>query len=272
MASIKKSPGRFKFGVDPERYEAARPGYPEVLYDWLADNDTLTGPTHALEIGAGTGHATRAFLSRGIKHIHAIDPDPRLCAHLNAACGADPRLTIEATGFEDVEAAPGTYDLVVAATSFHWLPRMKALTKVLTLLKLRGHFAMWWNVYDDPAQPDAFGKATAHLFVGLEQGPKAAASKPFALDTAARLGEMRKAGFADTIAARWDWPVSFTPDQIADLYATFSRVQIAPEATRARLLAEVKAIAQTQFGGQVTRTIATSAYLGRKPVTGTASR
>lgn len=52
------------FGVKAEAYERIRPGYPVELVDMVltyADQPVRT----ALEIGAGTGKATRLFAQRG---------------------------------------------------------------------------------------------------------------------------------------------------------------------------------------------------------------
>ena len=100
--------------------------------------------------------------------------------------------------FEDVQLEEAAFDFGFAAMSLHWLARMKALTQVRAALKPGGHFAMWWNVYHNSAAPDAFGRATEHLFSGMEQDPNATNGYgAFALDVAARLGELRAAGFKD---------------------------------------------------------------------------
>ena len=59
-------PGRaLGFGMVAEAYERFRPGYPAELFDVVM---TYAGrPVRtALEIGAGTGKATRLFAQRGI--------------------------------------------------------------------------------------------------------------------------------------------------------------------------------------------------------------
>ena len=147
----------------------------------------------------------------------------------------------------------------------HWLPRMKALTKVRQALKPGGHFAMWWNVYHNSAEPDAFARATAHLFSGIEQDPNATVnSPPFALDTASRLGELRNAGFVDGEHFLFKQDVRFTAERMAALYGTFSRVRMAPEEKRERLLTEAQRIVREDFGGSVKRTVIASAYAGRR--------
>jgi SAM-dependent methyltransferase len=263
VSSIKKSPGARTFGGDPAAYDAARPAYPDALFAWLAQSCTLGSATQCFEIGAGTGLATRPVLALGVHSLLAIEPDARLAEHL-ADHSAD-RVSTMICRFEEAALKDGAFDFGFAATAFHWMKRMKALAACRAALKPGGWLALWWGVYDNPLQPDAFGQATAHLFEGLEQSPRMAGGTPFALDVKARLGELRKAGFVDLQHRSFAAHHVLMPAQIAALYGTFSRVQIAPEPTRRRLLTEVERIAREEFGGRVEREIATSAFIGQRP-------
>jgi SAM-dependent methyltransferase len=116
------------FGAVAEAYERFRPGYPAELFDLVmtyAGHPILT----ALEIGAGTGKATRLFAERGVK-VTATEPDEAMLAELRQHVPASVR-TVHAA-FEDLQ--PGeTYGLVYAAAALHWTtpegrwPRIAAL-------------------------------------------------------------------------------------------------------------------------------------------------
>jgi len=265
MASIHNSPGGTKFGEDPLLYDFARPPYPAALFDWLRHRGQLGPDSDCLEVGAGTGHATLPILATPVRYLLAVEPDARLAEHLREKA-ADPRLTIEIARFERTTLPPAGFDFAFAAMSMHWLPRMKALGMIREALRSGGHFAMWWNVYHNSAEPDAFGIATEHLFSGIEQDPNATSGRAaFALDIAQRLGELRAAGFVDAEHRLFHQQVTFSPEQLSALYTTFSRVRMAPDETRTRLLAEAERIVREQFGGSVTRTVACSAFIARKP-------
>lgn len=63
------------FGDDAERYDRARPSYPDQLVrDLLAG-----GPRTILDVGSGTGIATRWVQRRG-RLLLGIEPDPRMAA------------------------------------------------------------------------------------------------------------------------------------------------------------------------------------------------
>jgi 16S rRNA A1518/A1519 N6-dimethyltransferase RsmA/KsgA/DIM1 with predicted DNA glycosylase/AP lyase activity len=68
------------FGSVAAAYERFRPGYPDEVVDEVlayAGGSIRT----ALEIGAGTGKATRVFAARGIA-VTASDPDADMLAEL----------------------------------------------------------------------------------------------------------------------------------------------------------------------------------------------
>jgi SAM-dependent methyltransferase len=264
VAAIDTSPGRTKFGEDAALYDFARPGYPPELYAWLQGECDLDAQMDCFEIGPGTGQATRPILAMPVRSIVAIEPGAGLAAHLAAAI-PDPRLSIAPQRFEAFDLGVNAFDFGFAAMSFHWLQRMKAFARILASLKPGGHFAMWWNVFHDPARPDAFDRATEHLFDGVEQDPEATAKRPaFGLDIASRTGEMRAAGFVDVRHRLFSQTIAFTPERLAGLYGTFSRVRMAPEATRATLMREAERIVREDFGGAVERTVVCSAFLGRR--------
>jgi SAM-dependent methyltransferase len=118
------------FGVVAQAYERFRPGYPAELVEMVM---TYAGrPVRtALEIGAGTGKATRLFADRGVK-ITATDPDGAMLAELRKHVPAT--VTTVRAAFEHLP--PGqSYGLVYAAAALHWTnprgrwPRMAALVE-----------------------------------------------------------------------------------------------------------------------------------------------
>lgn len=124
------------FGSVAAAYERFRPGYPDELVDEVLAYAGRPLRT-ALEIGAGTGKATRVFARRGIA-VTATDPDPDMLAEL--------RLHVPGTvvtvcaAFEDLPLTP-RYDLVFAAASLHWTRPDERLSRVAAMLEPEGVFA-----------------------------------------------------------------------------------------------------------------------------------
>jgi SAM-dependent methyltransferase len=124
------------FGAVAEAYERFRPGYPAPLFDLVmtyASQPVLT----ALEIGAGTGKATRLFAQRGVK-VTATEPDGAMLAELGRHVPAN--VTTMQAAFEDLR--PGdTYGLVYAAAALHWTNPEGRWSRVAALLEPGGVFA-----------------------------------------------------------------------------------------------------------------------------------
>ena len=106
------------FGAAARDYHRFRPGYPDELADLVLGR--AIGPVvRALEIGAGTGKATRLFAERGV-HVVAVEPDAGMREVL-AATTADLPVEVLAGTFEEVDLAElGPVDLCFAGAAFHW--------------------------------------------------------------------------------------------------------------------------------------------------------
>ncbi len=140
------------FGPVAAAYERFRPGYPDRLVDEVLAYARRPIRT-ALEIGAGTGKATRAFAARGIA-VTATDPDAAMLAELRRH--VPPTVSIVQAAFEDL---PGThtYDLVFAAAALHWTEPRHRWARVSALLDPDGVFASFGGQInlDDRSVDDA---------------------------------------------------------------------------------------------------------------------
>jgi SAM-dependent methyltransferase len=124
------------FGVVAEAYERFRPGYPAELFDMVMRYAGRPVRT-ALEIGAGTGKATRLFAQRGVT-VTAIEPDRAMLAELRKHVPANVKAVQAA--FEDLQ--PGeSYGLVYAAAALHWTNPAGRWSRMAALLEPGGVFA-----------------------------------------------------------------------------------------------------------------------------------
>jgi SAM-dependent methyltransferase len=257
--------GREAFGADPAAYHAARPAYPGATWQALSERAGLRQGIDILEIGAGTGLATTELLSHHPRRLVAIEPDHRLADYLGARL-ADTRLEVLPATFEAAMLPPASFDLVAAATVFHWLDAVPALRRIHGLLRPGGAVALWWNSFGDPTRPDPFHEATLHLFEGQRPSPSAgeAGRPPHALDEEARLAEFREAGFVPDPPQLIPWQLTLDPAGVRALYATWSNVTALPQAERSALLDGLAEIAASRFAGRVHRNMTTAIYTGRR--------
>ena len=103
------------FDEDADTYERARPGYPDELIGDLVELTGLGPGRSVIEIGPGTGQATRHLLAAGAE-VTAVELGPHLAARLRTRLGG--------TGLRVVEGAfecwepPHRVDLIAAFTSW----------------------------------------------------------------------------------------------------------------------------------------------------------
>ena len=96
-----------------------------------------------LEIGAGTGKATRALLALG-KTVHALEPDTRMASVLELNCG-DGSMRVERATLEDADLPTQAFDLALAAQAWHWVDPKVGYDLVADALVQSGTLALMWH-------------------------------------------------------------------------------------------------------------------------------
>ncbi|MBS0478006.1 MAG: class I SAM-dependent methyltransferase [Proteobacteria bacterium] len=253
--------GRSIFGLDAAGYHAARLDYPDALYDQIFD--CADGPVRAIvEIGAGTGHATAKLLARGAERLVAVEPDPMLADYLRTAFAGEPVEVVN----RDFVSAPidGAFDLVAAASSFHWLDPDAALPRIRALLRPGGRAALWWNAYRQPGIGDPFADATMPLLDGIDLPPSESMRGHYSLDSDLHMGRLEAAGFAGLEHYVYRRERTLTPAGARALYASYSFVRALPDDRRNALLDALGDLVERDFGGAAPNVVLSALYLGRR--------
>jgi len=110
---------RISFAEAASIYDRIRPSYPVDLFDALFEK--LPAEPEIVEVGPGTGQATKDLLARGAS-VHAIEIGPALAAKMRSNFPSD-RLGISVGDFEVMDIAPSAADAVFSATAYHWISR-----------------------------------------------------------------------------------------------------------------------------------------------------
>ncbi len=260
---IDRTEGRKLFGLDPRGYDDSRPEYPSWIYERLRDTGALREGATTLEIGAGGGRATRELLKFGAGPLTILEPDSRFAPLLESIADEyDADCSLIQQSFEEVDLPPCQFDLVAAATSFHWIEQGTGLQKVRRLLKKAGVAALFWNVFQVLDKEDRFHAATEGLLSNLAVSPSGAPKTiPFALDRQAREADMHASGFNNVEYVESRWTLVLDTDQVGKLYAGFSHIQRLDDRSRATVLHDLMEIADTQFDGRVERNITSCLYV-----------
>ncbi|MER7212528.1 class I SAM-dependent methyltransferase [Streptosporangium sp. NPDC000239] len=241
------------FGVDAERYDRARPAYPDALVRRIIADSP--GP-HILDVGCGTGIEARQFLAAGCE-VLGVEPDVRM-AEFARRTGVE----VEVATFEDWDAAGRTFDAVVAGQSWHWVDPAVGAAKAARVLRPGGLLAVFAHAYDAPppvaeAFATAFGKAVPDSPLGAAS-PKPARDVYRTMFTTFADGIRKAAVFGEPEQLRFDWEHHYSRADWLDLLPTTGVLTRLPPDRLAEILQDVGA-AIDDIGGGFTMTYTTMA-------------
>lgn len=132
------------FDAVADAYDAGRPGYPASLIDEAIKLSALPRGGRVLEIGCGTGQATRPFAERGYR-MTCLEPGRSLATLARKNLAAYSHVEILNCRFEDWPVEPGAFDLVLAATSLHHVAEELRYARSARALKEGGALAVLSN-------------------------------------------------------------------------------------------------------------------------------
>lgn len=133
-------------------YAAARPEYPQALFDWI----TAAAPATGLcwEAGSGSGQATHDLAAR-FARVHATDPSAAQIARAPVLANA----TFAVEPGEHCSLPDASVDAVCVAQALHWFDRDAFFAECARVLKPGGVLVAWG--YQDIVVPDAIAAANA---------------------------------------------------------------------------------------------------------------
>src|ERR1700733_14800603 len=129
------------FGADAERYDRARPSYPDALVQRIA---AASPGRDVLDVGCGTGIAARLFQAAGCD-VLGVDPDARM-----AGLARQRGLQVEVVKFEDWDSGGRQFDTVIAAQAWHWIDPVAGAARAAKALRPGGRLAVFWNAVQPP--------------------------------------------------------------------------------------------------------------------------
>lgn len=241
---------RVRFGEDADAYDRTRPVAPDVVFDDVVRLAGWHPGSTVVEIGPGTGQATRPLARRGLRVI-ALEIDPRLAVRASRNVASFPHVCVTATSFEEWDPGDTAFDGVIACNSFHWVDPDIGFVKAAAVLKPHGHLVsvstpvvvpdgasrFWWDVQDD------------WVAVGAERIDPVTKHPDLTDDL--RSAVRASALFEEPIAARHRFDVSLTADEYAANLSTQSGVKELPIDAQAELLDRVRHRVESH-GGSLT--------------------
>jgi SAM-dependent methyltransferase len=243
------------FGEDPILYDRFRPGYPRELMEAVVES---TGRGPVLEIGAGTGKATRALLALG-RPVHALEPDPRMAAMLELNCG-DSEVAVERQILEEALLPSEFYGLAVAAQTWHWVDPMVGYARVAEALVPHGRLALLWHHPQD--NQGLLGEAIGQVYAAL--APEMANIWP-GMEFRHFDPPLEHVGASTRFRAwttqEYRWLRRLDSLGLVGWLCSSSAHRLLPVSQRTELMAAV-AVLVSELGGEVTVKMRTVAHLG----------
>jgi SAM-dependent methyltransferase len=206
-----------------------------------------------LEIGPGTGQATLPLARRGLA-VLGVELAPRMARLCRRNLRGYPAVKILAADFEHWPVERGAFDLVLAASAFHWLNARSAWTRLAAALHPSGRLALLWHFRED-AEPG--------LQAEFDAVYAAAGLKPWrARDPAERTRRQREAilnsaRFGPVTIRRYPGGREYTAEDYIALLRTMSDHAILPPAVRRRLFAGVSRVIERHGGTFLRRHVTT---------------
>lgn len=233
------------FGMHAERYDRARPRYPEALVERIV----AAGPgPDVLDVGCGTGIVTRQFRAADCR-VLGVDPDARM-AGLARQSGGE----VEVATFEEWDPAGRDFDVVVAGQAWHWVDPVAGAAQAARVLRPGGLLAPFWNVFRYPPEV-----AEALVEVCERELPDVPFDFRAAVEGAADVygrsfakvadGIREAAAFGEPEHWEFDWEFFYTRDAWLDLMPTTGAFTRLPPDRMAKVLEGVGAAVDAMGGG-----------------------
>ncbi|WP_405639926.1 class I SAM-dependent methyltransferase [Streptomyces sp. NBC_00019] len=133
------------FNDVPELYDRVRPGYPDELFADLAAITGLDTQSTVLEVGCGTGQATRS-LAALVCSVTAVEPGADMAALARRRLAALRNVEVETSTFEEWDDRGRRFDALVAASSWHWVDPSIGWPRAHDVLHPGGWTALLGNI------------------------------------------------------------------------------------------------------------------------------
>jgi trans-aconitate methyltransferase len=259
---------RVTFDEVAQLYDQMRPSYPDAVFDDVIAlsgvDPSMNSPARVLEIGCGTGHATRAMAARGLS-IDCVELGEKMAAVARQRLAQFPGVSIEVADF-DHWTRDIRYDLIYLATAYHWLNPATRERRIAALLKSRGLLATWRNRHIRNGSSDDYVDEAQIIY--MEEAPeltKDRAQLPGPDDVVEAEREVLSPElFDEPIYRVYYWSRAYTAVEFVQELDTHSDLRLLPADRRARLFERLAHLIESRFGGSVVKDYATVLQLFRR--------
>jgi SAM-dependent methyltransferase len=244
---------RESFDDVAELYDKGRPGYPRQLVDDLADIAELGEGRRVLEIGPGTGQLTVPMAERRVSLV-AVELGANLAQVVRRKLARFDGAEVVVADFDAWVLPDAPFDLVVAATAFHWLDPATRIQKCADALRPGGVLAIVETRWGAGRGDDPFFVESQSCYARWDPGHDPS-FQPLSLEDPPRQPDDLATSelFAPAAHRRYLCDREYGAAQYCDLLGTFSNILAFDEPTRAGFLACIANLIEVRFGGKIVR-------------------
>jgi SAM-dependent methyltransferase len=243
---------RATFGQDAELYDRARPGYPAQLFADLAELAGLDPHSRVLEIGCGTGQATRPLAQLGYTVV-AVELSADMATVARRNLRQFPNVTVDVSEFEQWTPPATPFDLVVSASAFHWIDPSIRVAKAADILRPDGTLALIHSEHVAGGTERFFADAQ-NCYERFDPKTTPGWRQQLAADIPDDSSELdRSRRFGPAQFRRYEWEQSYTTRSYLDLLRTYSPTRSLPQAARDALLACLGGLIDRDHQGHITK-------------------
>ncbi len=230
------------FNATAEQYASVRPQYPAELYDALVELTGIDRDSSLLEMGCGPGIATRVLAARGYR-ITAVDLGADMVAVARRELAPYSNVEVLLGDLETWD--PGDrvpFDLLYAATAWHWIDPEVRYQRVAELVRPGGHLAFWAAEHVFPDGGDPFFREIQDVYsaIGDHMPDDYPWPKPGELPDVWS-HELEASGVFDSIECRqFAWTIDYDVEAFLALSDTFSSNLTRDPAEKELLFSEIR--------------------------------
>jgi SAM-dependent methyltransferase len=241
---------RTTFTEDAELYDRARPRYPPEMFDDLVELAGIGPGRRVLEIGCGTGQATVALAERGCR-IVAVDIGAAMAAITRRRLARFPNAEVVTSSFEAWPLPLEPFDIVLAATAFHWIDPAVGVVKAADALRPEGALAIigTHHVAGGTAAFFADVQGCYERFVpATPPGLRLSVASAIAEDSAELDGSGR---FGPAVFRRYERDLPYSTPAYLELLRTYSNHRALEPAAQSALLNCIERLLDDVHGGHI---------------------
>ena len=253
---------KFEFNEVAAEYDKRRPDYVPELFKDVVAYCPVDKRSRVLEIGMGTGQATRPFLQTNCS-LTAVEIGGALVNFARDKFRVHTNLNILYTAFEDYVQSDHSFDLIYAASAFHWIPEQIGYPKVFRVLKSGGAFARFSN-YPDIYKEGGSLCAAIQAIYKKYMPPHGAGASGHRPPSGTMAETCRRYGFIDVISKTYFRTRVLNAASYVGLLGTYSDHRALGSEVFAQFAAEIGE-AIHRHGGLITVYDTMELQLARKP-------